>query len=534
MKKLFTILFCSLAVVGVANATGKQLYLVGDSPIGTGTWSYSNNQKAMTLGSDGITNTAEVTLTEEKTYFAIADGVGSSWDDFNNNHRYHCATQALGDWGGNFDFSAKGDASNYLPAGKYVISINSETMQAYITPNLNATRSYYVIGSNADVFGGSWNLSNVGTMTGSSNIYTWTKTGVSFAAGETFEWKVLAKEGTGDLGWDNQYGPMGYKNDLANKEETILPEDGIYTLTFKMDLNKSVIPEVTATKTANAIHHYTLYVNDQTGWGNDFKVYAWNGTSYLLGTWAETLSFTPETEKIGDVTYKKYPFMPDSKSYSFIFSKNGHETDRKQIDNFLTPDEYNYYITVTTSAATINHKTASILQKKEYTTYVTEDILDFTDNDLKAYIATGATSTKVNLQSVEAVPSATPLVLKGTADTKYEVKVIASADAIDGNLLVAGDGSTTIGGESNYDYILSNGLFYRAESGTVAVGKAYLHLLAAPTGAPSALRLDFEENNATDIEAIEAVEEGVKFFQNGKLYIKKNGVVYDMLGTVVR
>jgi len=44
----------------------------------------------------------------------------------------------------------------------------------------------------------------------------------------------------------------------------------------------------------------------------------------------------------------------------------------------------------------------------------------------------------------------------------------------------------------------------------------------------------FDDNGATDINAIEADEEGVKFIENGKFLIKKNGVLYNALGQVVR
>ena len=48
------------------------------------------------------------------------------------------------------------------------------------------------------------------------------------------------------------------------------------------------------------------------------------------------------------------------------------------------------------------------------------------------------------------------------------------------------------------------------------------------------VRIVENENNTTSIANINASEESVKFIQNGKLFIKKNGVIYDMLGTVVR
>ncbi len=147
----------------------------------------------------------------------------------------------------------------------------------------------------------------------------------------------------------------------------------------------------------------------------------------------------------------------------------------------------------------------AITPGKKYTTYVTSDKADFTGLELKAYKATSANASGVVFDEVGAVPANTPLLLKGTPGTLYSVPVAASADDIDVNLLVAGDGSTTIGGESNYDYILSDGKFYRASSGTVAVGKAYLHLTKEPALAQE-LSIIFSDDEETDgINAVKGI-----------------------------
>lgn len=78
-----------------------------------------------------------------------------------------------------------------------------------------------------------------------------------------------------------------------------------------------------------------------------------------------------------------------------------------------------------------------------------------------------------------------------------------------------------------------NPIFKKSSGGILAAGKAYL-VMPGGSSAPSEIRIVDEENNATNIESVEAVEEGVKFIQNGQLFIKKNGVVYDVLGTAVR
>ena len=158
----------------------------------------------------------------------------------------------------------------------------------------------------------------------------------------------------------------------------------------------------------------------------------------------------------------------------------------------------------------------------EYSTYVTTQALDFSSvSGLEAYVATSATAGGVTLTQVTAVPAKTPLILKGTADTEYSVPFATSATAPATNLLKAGDGTTTIGGDSNYDYVLSSGKFVRANAGTVAVGKAYLHLDPAP--ASHELSLIFGDD-ATGIQNIKVgAEDNVYYDLQGRrvLYPKK-------------
>ena len=162
---------------------------------------------------------------------------------------------------------------------------------------------------------------------------------------------------------------------------------------------------------------------------------------------------------------------------------------------------------------------ATITPAKEISTYVTPAALDFSNvSGMKAYIATGTSGTNVVMTEVGAVPAETPLVLvAATANVAYSVPVAASATAPTANLLVAGDGVTTMGGSSRYDYVLKDGQFRRATEGTVAKGKAYLHLNSASSA--SELELDF--SSVTGIGATLVNSE------------KVNSEVYDLQGRKV-
>ncbi|MBQ7509982.1 MAG: InlB B-repeat-containing protein [Prevotella sp.] len=138
------------------------------------------------------------------------------------------------------------------------------------------------------------------------------------------------------------------------------------------------------------------------------------------------------------------------------------------------------------TALTVVRENATIKPAHNKSTYVASTALDFSGvAGLKAYRASDASAGKVTLDEVTTVPAGTPLLLIGTADTEYSVPALETADAIGTNLLVAGDGSTEFDG-TTYDYILySDGLFYQIGSGSVAVGKAYLHCESDPTAAGS-------------------------------------------------
>ncbi len=71
-------------------------------------------------------------------------------------------------------------------------------------------------------------------------------------------------------------------------------------------------------------------------------------------------------------------------------------------------------------------------------------------------------------------------------------------------------------------------------SATITSTRAYLHIagdeLVPNQGAPGIRIIE----NATNIQNVEGNETAVKFIENGQLFIKKNGVVYDAVGTIVK
>ena len=82
-------------------------------------------------------------------------------------------------------------------------------------------------------------------------------------------------------------------------------------------------------------------------------------------------------------------------------------------------------------------------------------------------------------------------------------------------------------GDDNMFHLISTGA-----SATVTSTRAYLHIEGGSL-APE-VRIIEQGNDATDIQSIEAQEKAVKFYMNGQIYIQKDGVVYDVMGRIIR
>ena len=139
--------------------------------------------------------------------------------------------------------------------------------------------------------------------------------------------------------------------------------------------------------------------------------------------------------------------------------------------------------------------TATINSECGYATFCSDKALDFSAVEgLTAYIVT-STEFVAQLKKVTKVPAGTGLVLEGdeeaTYPKTYKIPVIATADAIEGNLLKAAMTVTTaVEGDYVLAYKSSVRAFFPAEEDlTIPAGKAYLHI---DSGAPAFLPFDAE------------------------------------------
>ena len=135
-----------------------------------------------------------------------------------------------------------------------------------------------------------------------------------------------------------------------------------------------------------------------------------------------------------------------------------------------------------------------------YATYCSENALDFTGKDIKAYVGT-KTGDKLTFTPITQVPANTGLLLVYEGGKTEDVPVIASASAIAENCLVGVNVETTI---NSNDYILNkinDGVgFYKAGSfTTLGAHKAYIP--AAVGNGVKGFTIDFDDD-ATGIKTL--------------------------------
>ena len=223
MKKLTLVLSMLIALIGFnANAA---IYLIGDAPMGG--WNF-NGSAGIEMEDNGDGTYSYVvtigTATSPKTvYFAFADGWGTSWDDFNNNHRYgpqNGGQTLTGDWAsvgmyGDRSFKFMGTGEEY----KVTFDLNNlrAKIEGYVAP-VEITTYTVVTGLN------DWAIDEANDMTLENGVYTLSMENVQLSAG-TFEYKVV-----GNHDWGNEW-PQGYGNNFTEE----VASNGIYNLTFTFD-----------------------------------------------------------------------------------------------------------------------------------------------------------------------------------------------------------------------------------------------------------------------------------------------------------
>lgn len=272
-------------------------------------------------------------------------------------------------------------------------------------------------------------------------------------------------------------------SDLTNTKLTMTQNGNVERTAIKLSNGAKNILTLPAGVKATRITIYSVINSGysetaRTCYWKEFNGEAISGENVPMGAWNDVTDRTTN---------------PDVR----VFPLTGNETE---ITFTNAGEQLGFVIALDVIEAPV-----AITPTNDKSTYVTEKALDFSNvSGLKAYVATAAAAGKVTLEEVGAVPTGTPLMLIGTANTEYTVPVTATATAPATNMFRAGDVTKVFDG-TTFDYILySDGLFYQIGSGSVATTKAYLHCDTDPTASGSrSLAISFG-NETTGISNVNA------------------------------
>ena len=134
------------------------------------------------------------------------------------------------------------------------------------------------------------------------------------------------------------------------------------------------------------------------------------------------------------------------------------------------------------------------------------------------------------------VPENTPIVLKASSSTSFDITLsYATAGSVDGTNNLHGTDAEITTPTNAYvlGYQNSTTAFYSFSGNTIPANRAYLQISdgAALAGG---IRIIESGNDATSLQNIEASDAAQKFIENGQLFIRKNGIVYDITGRIVK
>ena len=172
----------------------------------------------------------------------------------------------------------------------------------------------------------------------------------------------------------------------------------------------------------------------------------------------------------------------------------------------MTARGYNFYLDFFMVAPETESVTVSALK---YSTYASDNALDFTGSSIKAFYATidegGST---LIFHEIVRVPANTGVLLYSAngAVTEDVLVCTGETDATEGNLFVRGTGARVSYTDTEYNYVLSkpqgdNLGFYKANNNTVATNRAYIQVPVELSGAKSfTINLDDDPTGISNID----------------------------------
>lgn len=151
----------------------------------------------------------------------------------------------------------------------------------------------------------------------------------------------------------------------------------------------------------------------------------------------------------------------------------------------------------------------------------------------------GDTPTSIVLEEADALVAGNPYIFNATSDfTLPYVSGSTAAQTING---LVGVHSRCAFAEMDVEnvYVVSGGQIKHATTSSgVEAYRAYIQMnaVSAPSAAPGRriIEMPLEGNSATGVNEIEANDKAVKFIENGRILILRDGITYDALGRIVK
>lgn len=402
-------------------------------------------------------------------------------------------------WGGNY---LSGDMNSFAKSSgtEFVNGKATVTLAAYTTYNFEVYDNSY-----GEKY---WSNSAAGTIT-STTTY-----------------------GDGNNG---TYNKQLYENGGRSHITTTIAGDYTFNLTWD-----GSIPYLTVTYPTGTT--YTVGFTNPKGW-ETVKAYVWNNSD---GDKRLTNGF-PGDAATGSDGYYEFTFTSGLAPSKIIWS-NGDVNASSEGENPTKTGDLSW-----TNNEAVYNMSGKVDAFSRGTTSA-EHYATFYDKKLKVQVPEGVTAYSGVISGDNSVlklsgtsgpfvlPANTPVILKSSTSSISLTPTAATAESFSGGSL-QGTMSETLtpaaaAGSGNVVCVLNevNGHagFYNYTGTYLNSGKAYIVVPAPAEGAPSIRFVIENENNTTGIEEIETSDKAVKFFENGQLFIQRDGVVYDMTGRAVK
>ena len=225
-------------------------------------------------------------------------------------------------------------------------------------------------------------------------------------------------------------------------------------------------------------------------------------------------------------------------TYNSILFNNGGSGEGNQTAD-ITIDGTAEEVFVASNAFATASKVIVHTNADGYATYYGDVRADVPAGITNVYTATYTSGTYVTLNDeadfiAKGIPAHTGVILKGEADTDYEFAYDwLAAGASDNVNSLSGTVAAYSRNLSKVTYVLSRQndvtALYKYEGTMLPANKACLELNAE--AAAPVIRIIGE---ATNIQNLEGQQKTIKFIENGRVLIMKDGITYDVMGRIVR